>query len=51
MSAVGGELERRRDWTERVGEEKNKNRESGGLEFRWLPVGGGTQQPTKIWPK
>ncbi len=51
MSAVGGELERRRDWTERVGEEKNKNRESGGLEFRWLPVDGGTQQPTKIWPK
>ena len=31
VSAVGGELERRRDWTERVGEEKNKNRESDGV--------------------
>jgi hypothetical protein len=30
---------------------KFKNRERRNLEFRWLPLDGGTQQPTESHPK
>ena len=56
--AEGGTLERRCDRAERVGEDvypsfggvelsdvKIKQREQRGLDLRWLPVDGGTQQP------
>ena len=62
MSAVDGMLEGRHDRVERVGRtfvrhlgwsnratKKLKQRERRGLDFRWLPVDGGTQQPTKSW--